>query len=80
MNAEVPIWLWPLTHLATALGFLLLGWKLGREASGRPMFDFPPGPPPAAPAGEEGDPWAEASLGRPGSGAGVDRNETESWP
>ncbi|HCR14293.1 MAG TPA: hypothetical protein PKD41_10725 [Solidesulfovibrio sp.] len=27
--------------LMAALFFLLLGWRLGRESAGRPMFDFP---------------------------------------
>ena len=27
--------------LLAALFFLLLGWRLGRESAGRPMFDFP---------------------------------------
>jgi hypothetical protein len=37
-----------LTHLVTRVGvFLLVGWKFGREASGRPLFDFPPGPAPS---------------------------------
>ena len=27
--------------LLVALFFLLLGWRLGRESAGRPMFDFP---------------------------------------
>ncbi|NMC49351.1 MAG: hypothetical protein GYA47_07990 [Desulfovibrio sp.] len=50
--------------LATALGFLLLGWRLGREKAGQPMFGFPliPGRGPQNP-GEEPDPWDEAMRG-----------------
>ncbi len=50
--------------LATALGFLLLGWRLGREKAGKPMFGFPliPGRGPQDP-GEEPDPWDEAMRG-----------------
>lgn len=76
MNAGVPVWLWPLTHVGTAVVFLLLGWRFGREASGRPLFDFPLIAPPAGPAEPEVDPWAEAACGEPGPGQGVDRNKT----
>lgn len=50
--------------LATALGFLLLGWRLGRENAGKPMFAFPPAPG-AEPedSGAEPDPWTEAMRG-----------------
>lgn len=50
--------------LATALCFLLLGWRLGREKAGKPMFGFPliPGREPQDP-GEEPDPWDEAMRG-----------------
>ncbi len=56
--------------LSVALFFLLLGWRLGRESAGRPMFDFPllsaaggaadaPSPPPDREEGGErfGDDW-----------------------
>lgn len=51
-------------HLAGAAGFLLLGWRLGRESAGRPMFDYPTRPPrPAADAPlEEADPWSASSM------------------
>lgn len=78
MNATELVW--PLTHLVTALVFLLLGWRLGRETVGRPMFAYPPGLPPDAEGCDEDDPWAEAARGRDGPVAGVDRNETEDWP
>jgi hypothetical protein len=50
--------------LAPALGFLLLGWRLGRENAGKPMFAFPPVPG-AEPedSGAEPDPWTEAMRG-----------------
>lgn len=80
MNCGEPSWLWPLTHLVTALVFLLLGWKFGREAAGRPMFEFPPGPSPCLDPGEEGDPWALAAVGPGGPDNGVDKNETLGLP
>lgn len=80
MNAGDLTWLWPFTHLGTALGFLLLGWKFGREAAGRPMFDFPTAPAPERAAGEECDPWALAAAGQAGTATGLDKNETVSWP
>jgi hypothetical protein len=54
-------------HLAGAAGFLLLGWRLGRESAGRPMFDYPtrPARPPSPDADaplEEADPWSAASI------------------
>ena len=54
-------------HLAVAAGFLLLGWRLGRESAGRPMFDHPTWPtwPPAREADvslEEADPWSASSI------------------
>ena len=54
-------------HLAGAAGFLLLGWRLGRESAGRPMFDYPTWPAPLprpdadAPL-EEADPWSAAAI------------------
>jgi len=80
MNAYDLTWLWPLTHLGTALVFLLVGWRFGREASGRPMFAFPLLPPSQAPAGEEADPWAEAAAGRSSVAGDVDKNVTVDWP
>ena len=43
MNETLMPWIaWDLAlHLAGAAGFLLLGWRLGRESAGRPMFDYP---------------------------------------
>ena len=57
-------------HLAGAAVFLLLGWRLGRESAGRPMFDYPTWPtwptrPPRPEADaplEEADPWSAASI------------------
>lgn len=54
-------------HLAGAAGFLLLGWRFGRESAGRPMFDYPtwpaPRPRPDADAPlEEADPWSASCL------------------
>lgn len=80
MNVRDLTWLWPFTHLGTALVFLLLGWRFGREASGRPMFDFPTLPPPAEPAGEEDDPWARAAAGPPTATCDLDKNQTVDWP
>ena len=54
-------------HLAGAAGFLLFGWRLGRESAGRPMFDYPswPARPPRqdgdAPL-EEADPWSASAI------------------
>ena len=52
--------------VATALAFLLAGWRLGRESAGRPMFEHPLADAcdPQALAGEP-DPWAEAMHGSP---------------
>lgn len=80
MSAVEPVWLWPLTHLVTAVVFLLLGWRFGREASGRPVFDFPLVSPPPGPAGPEVDPWTEAATGEAGPGQGVDRKKTVYLP
>ena len=54
-------------HLAGAAGFVLLGWRLGRESAGRPMFDYPAWPirPPRPEADaplEEADPWSASSI------------------
>lgn len=52
-------------HLAGAAGFLLLGWRLGRESAGRPMFAYSCLPARAgddAAAAEEDDPWTAASI------------------
>ena len=51
-------------HLAGAAGFLLLGWRLGRESAGRPMFDYPTWPtrPEADAPLEEADPWSAAAI------------------
>ena len=70
------LWWLAVTHVATALVFLLLGWRFGREASGRPMFAFPVAPAPQGPEGEEADPWAVAAGQAPPSAA-MDRNETD---
>jgi len=57
-------------HLAGAAGFLLLGWRLGRESAGRPMFDYPTRPTRPAPLPrpdadaplEEADPWSASAM------------------
>jgi hypothetical protein len=50
--------------LATAMAFLLAGWRLGRESAGRPMFDHPlSAARDVAACGGEPDPWAEAMHG-----------------
>ena len=52
-----------LAHLVAAAGLVLLGWRLGRESAGRPMFAF--GGRGAEPddASEEVDPWSAALIG-----------------
>jgi hypothetical protein len=79
MNGVDLTWLWPVTHVGTALGFLLLGWRLGRESTDRPMFAFPVAPAPEEPGGEEADPWFLAAAGGGATAVGVDRNETVDW-
>ena len=71
MTALADVWrgLEILVHLGAALGFLLVGWRLGRESVGRPMFDCPALPDPGPAAAEEADPWTAASIGR-GDGSG----------
>jgi hypothetical protein len=52
--------------VATALAFLLAGWRLGRESAGRAMFDHPLGGTPERDTlAVEPDPWAEAMHGAP---------------
>ncbi len=65
--------------MVVAGGFLLLGWRLGRESRGRPMFEFP-GPIGAGGGGkdaftaEEVDPWDAAMVDAPGEEfAGIER-------
>ena len=69
MNETLMPWIaWDLAlHLAGAAGFLLLGWRLGRESAGRPMFDYPTWParpvrPEADAPLEEADPWSASSI------------------
>ncbi|QLA21288.1 hypothetical protein [Desulfolutivibrio sulfoxidireducens] len=51
--------------LGTAMVFLLVGWRFGRENAGKPMFAFPRVSGDEATEPDEGpDPWAEAMLGR----------------
>ena len=59
-------------HAGLALVFLLLGWRLGRESAGRPMFDHPLLPPMDDALSEEPDPWSEAARGRESAAPGVD--------
>lgn len=65
-----------LSHLGAALAFLLVGWRLGRESAGRPMFDFPVQARTLPDPAEEPDPWTEAALGRPSGARAVDSFET----
>ncbi len=69
-----------LSHLAAALAFLLVGWRLGRESAGRPMFDFPVQARTLPEPAEESDPWTEAALGRPSGARAVDSFETPGPP
>ena len=48
-----------------ALFFLLLGWRLGRESAGRPMFDFPlfPAARQSTDAPDDADPAAAQPTG-----------------
>ena len=63
-------------HASLALVFLLLGWRLGRESAGRPMFDHPLLPPRDTALPEEPDPWSEAAQGRESAAPGVDNFES----
>ena len=72
-------WLETLAHLAAALVFLLVGWRLGRESAGRPMFAYRALPQAEQEAPEEADPWSAASMAGPAGGgrpAAVDIFET----
>ena len=59
-------------HAGLALVFLLLGWRLGRESAGRPMFDHSLLPPMDTALPKEPDPWSEAVRGRESAAPGVD--------
>jgi len=76
MNPDGWHWLCPVVALGAALVFLLVGWRLGRESAGRPMFDYPLIAVPPCEAVEEADPWTEAALGRRGGQPVVDIFET----
>ncbi len=76
MNGGVPVWLWPVTHLATAVVFLLLGWRFGRESRGKPAFDFPVLPSSGAQPLEEADPWTVAAWGEAELTPELDKIET----
>ncbi|WP_300158257.1 hypothetical protein [Solidesulfovibrio sp.] len=57
-----------LIALSVALFFLLLGWRLGRESAGRPMFDFPllpaaRGDRDACPCPQDGEKSGDARFG-----------------
>ena len=72
-------WLETLAYLGAALVFLLVGWRLGRESAGRPMFAYRALPQAEQETPEEADPWSAASIGSPaggGSPAAVDIFET----
>uniref|UniRef100_I2PXJ8 Uncharacterized protein n=1 Tax=Desulfovibrio sp. U5L TaxID=596152 RepID=I2PXJ8_9BACT len=76
MNPDLCDLLRVLAYPAVALVFLLVGWRLGRESAGRPMFDSPLLPAPPEDATLEADPWDEAAFGRPSGPAAVDIFET----
>ena len=62
-------WLETMAHLGAALVFLLVGWRLGRESVGAPMFSYRALPQAMEEAvAEEADPWSAASLGGPAEG------------
>ncbi|MFP5258810.1 MAG: hypothetical protein ACLGQH_07280 [Acidobacteriota bacterium] len=72
-------WLETLAHMGAGLVFLLVGWRLGRESVGRPMFEYRSLPAGGEEAVEEADPWSAASIGSPAGGgrpAAVDIFET----
>lgn len=69
-------WLCPIVALGAALVFLLVGWRLGRESVGRPMFEYPLVAVTPRDVVEEADPWTEAALGREGGQEPVDIFET----
>jgi hypothetical protein len=62
---------------ATALGFLLMGWRFGRESSGRGMFVHPLSEAlHEAAAVDEADPWNAVMHGCPALGpAAADARE-----
>jgi hypothetical protein len=66
-------------HLTAALVFLLVGWRLGRESAGKPMFDFSILPEKEDGDAHEADPWTEAALGRARGTLGLDTFHTV-WP
>ncbi|EHJ48467.1 hypothetical protein DFW101_2463 [Solidesulfovibrio carbinoliphilus subsp. oakridgensis] len=80
MNPDLCDLLRVLACPAVALVFLLVGWRLGRESAGRPMFDYPLSPAPPEDAVLEADPWDEAAFGRPAGPVAVDIFETLSPP
>ncbi|WP_176629306.1 hypothetical protein [Desulfolutivibrio sulfodismutans] len=50
----------------TALVFLLMGWRFGRESAGRAMFEHAlPASPGEAAVADEADPWDAAMHGCP---------------
>ncbi|MYL82354.1 hypothetical protein GTA51_04275 [Desulfovibrio aerotolerans] len=73
-------WLETLAHLGAALVFLLVGWRLGRESVGAPMFSYRALPRAAEETVvEETDPWSAAFIGGSAEGgrpAAVDIFET----
>jgi hypothetical protein len=79
MNAFDGYLLLLLGHLTAALVFLLVGWRLGRESAGKPMFDFKILPESKDGDAHEADPWTEAALGRTQEARGLDTFNTI-WP
>jgi hypothetical protein len=80
MNPDLFVLPGALAYPGVALVFLLVGWRLGRESVGRPMFDYRLVAVPPEDAPPEADPWDEAALGRPFGPAAVDIFETLSPP
>ncbi len=66
------VWATAVVVAATALVFVLVGWRFGRESAGRPMFSFGREAAGSGVTGFEGiDPWDEAATPAPPS-AGVE--------
>lgn len=61
-----------LVQAGISLAFLLVGWRLGRESTDRPMFAFPWRRQAAVETPEEADPWTEAAQGGSTPGTRLD--------
>ena len=76
MNGQDLNWLVHFAHLGADLVFLLVGWRLGRESAGHPMFTFAARQEQSDALREEPDPWTAAALGHPLPPDPVDSFET----